>query len=245
MNTSVADFQAQHGTRAAVLAQRAQTVGAALAQACADAGRSVQEVTLLAVSKTFPASDVRALHACGQHRFGENYVQEASAKIAALADLRGAIEWHLIGPLQSNKTQEVAERFDWVHTVDRLKIAKRLSAQRPGHLTALNVLVQVNIDAAPTKAGVAADDARALVQAVQKLPGLRVRGLMVMPDVADAAATATAFAAARRLFHSIHTALDQPTEWDTLSMGMSADMGAAIAQGSTLVRVGSALFGAR
>jgi PLP dependent protein len=211
--------------------------------ACTLAERPVQSVTLLAVSKTFGADAVRQAHAAGQCAFGENYVQEALAKIDALADLRPALEWHLIGPLQSNKTREVAAAFDWVHTVDRLKIAERLSAQRPEQLPPLQVCVQVNVSGEASKAGVDPHDAAALAGAVAALPRLRLRGLMSIPEPVDGlAAQRTPHRRLRELFDTLRA---QGLALDTLSMGMSADLEAAIAEGSTLVRVGSAIFGAR
>ncbi len=211
--------------------------------ACTLGQRPVQSVTLLAVSKTFGADAVRQAHAAGQRAFGENYVQEALAKTCALADLRAAIEWHLIGPLQSNKTREVAAAFDWVHTVDRLKIAERLSAQRPAHLPPLQVCVQVNVSGESSKAGVALADAPALARAVAALPRLHLRGLMSIPEPAESLAAQRApHRRLRELFESLRA---EGLALDTLSMGMSADLEAAIAEGSTLVRVGSAIFGAR
>ncbi len=211
--------------------------------ACTLAQRPVQSVTLLAVSKTFGADAVRQAHGDGQHAFGENYVQEALAKIDALADLRPALEWHLIGPLQSNKTRDVAAAFDWVHTVDRLKIAERLSAQRPEHLPPLQVCVQVNVSGEASKAGVVLAAASALVRAVAALPRLRLRGLMSIPEpVEGIAAQRAPHRRLRELFDALRA---QGLALDTLSMGMSADLEAAIAEGSTLVRVGSAIFGER
>ena len=218
-----------------------QDVRARIATACAAAGRNVEEVTLLAVSKTFGADAVREAFSVGQRAFGENYVQEAVAKMDALADL--PLEWHCIGPLQSNKSRVVAERFDWVHTVDRLKIAERLSAQRPDGLPPLNVCLQINIDAGPSKSGAAPDEALALAQAVAELPRLRLRGLMTIPDItSDLIAARTIHASARALFDQLNQA---GLGLDTLSMGMSADLAPAIAAGSTMVRVGSAIFGSR
>lgn len=166
------------GTDPISIAENLGRVRSALGRACAEAGRDPQLVTLLAVSKTCPAEAVRAAHAAGQRAFGENYVQEALAKIEALADLRRELEWHLIGPLQSNKTRVVAEAFDWVHSVDRLKIAERLSAQRPAHLPPLNVCLQVNVDGEASKSGMSFGELPALARAVAGLPGLRLRGLM-------------------------------------------------------------------
>jgi PLP dependent protein len=211
--------------------------------ACAQAARPVQSVTLLAVSKTFGADAVRAAHAAGQRAFGENYVQEALAKIDALADLRGQIQWHLIGPLQSNKTREVAAAFDWVHTVDRLKVAERLSAQRPSHLPALSVCVQVNVSGESSKSGVAPAEVAALARAVAALPNLRLRGLMSIPEPAEGlAAQREPHRRLRELFDALRS---DGLALDTLSMGMSADLEAAVLEGATIVRVGTAIFGAR
>ncbi len=212
-----------------------------LAQACADAGRPANSVQLLAVSKTFGPDAVAQAHASGQTAFGENYIQEAVNKITALAHL--PLEWHCIGPLQSNKTRLVAEHFQWVHTVDRLKIAQRLSEQRPLHLPPLQVCIQVNVDAGDTKSGVAPPEALALAQAIAVLPRLTLRGLMCIPEPApDFIAACAVFMRARALFDAINAA---GVTLDTLSMGMSADLEAAVHSGSTLVRVGSAIFGAR
>jgi len=210
------------------------------------AGRDPAGVRLLAVSKTFGADAVRAAHAAGQRAFGENYVQEALGKIEATRGLAG-IEWHCIGPLQSNKTRQVAEHFDWVHTVDRLKIAERLSAQRPAHLAPLQVCLQVNIDGGANKSGVAPADALALAREVAQLPRLALRGLMSIPEAApDFTAARGLHQSVKELFDAILASeTDRLAHWDTLSMGMSADLEAAIAAGSTLVRVGTALFGAR
>ena len=223
------------------IASNLQTVRERIATACASAGRSVADVTLLAVSKTFGPGAVREAHAAGQLAFGENYVQEALEKMADLADL--PLQWHCIGPLQSNKTRPVAEHFDWVHTVDRLKIAERLAAQRPPERPPLNVCIQVNVDGGPTKAGVAPAEALALARAVAALPGLRLRGIMTIPEpAADFVAARALHAGARAVFDQLNAA---GLALDTLSMGMSADLEAAVAEGSTLVRVGSAIFGGR
>ena len=220
-----------------------QQVRHRIARACAAAGRPVQAVTLLAVSKTFGADAVRALVAEGQTAFGENYVQEALAKIDALADLRPRLEWHLIGPLQSNKTRVVAEAFDWVHSIDRLKIAERLSEQRPAALAPLQVCLQVNISGEDSKSGVAPADVPALARAVAALPRLRLRGLMAIPEpAADFAAQRVPHRALRLLMDELR---GQGLALDTLSMGMSADLEAAVAEGATLVRVGTAIFGGR
>jgi len=209
--------------------------------ACAAYGRTPEDVTLLAVSKTFGPDVVQAAHAAGQIAFGENYIQEAVEKITALRHL--PLQWHCIGPIQSNKTRLVAEHFDWVHTVDRLKIAQRLSEQRPENLPPLQVCIQVNVDGGPTKSGVAPDDALALAMAIAKLPRLRLRGLMCIPEPAsDFVAACAIFERARGLFNTLNA---EGLKLDTLSMGMSADLEAAIASGSTMVRVGSAIFGGR
>ena len=217
-----------------------------MAAACADAGRAAADVQLLAVSKTFGADAVREAAAAGQTAFGENYIQEAVAKIQALQGL--GLVWHCIGPVQSNKSRLVAEHFDWAHTVDRLKLAERLSAQRPAHLPPLNVCIQANIDGGATKSGVAPADVAALAQAVVGLPGLRLRGLMTIPDIApDFAAQCAVHTGARVLFDAVKAGLSagHAADFDTLSMGMSADLEAAIRCGSTLVRVGTAIFGGR
>jgi pyridoxal phosphate enzyme (YggS family) len=212
-----------------------------LAKAAHAAGRDAATVQLLAVSKTFPADAVREVYAAGQRAFGENYVQELQAKAAELADL--AIEWHFIGPLQSNKTRIVAETAHWVHAIDRLKIAERLSAQRPAHLPPLQVCVQVNVSGEDSKSGCSPADAPALLQAVAALPSLQLRGLMCIPEpTQDAATLAARFGVLRQLQQQMAA---QGLVLDTLSMGMSADMAQAIAAGSTLVRVGTAIFGAR
>lgn len=220
-----------------------QQVRTRIANACLSAGRPVQSVTLLAVSKTFDATAVRTAHAAGQRAFGENYVQEALAKIDALADLRAQLEWHLIGPLQANKTAAVAAAFDWVHSVDRLKIAERLAAQRPAGLPPLNVCVQVNVSGEASKRGVAPADLPALARAVAALPNLRLRGLMALPE--PAVEVAAQRAPHRRLRELLHGLRADGLALDTLSMGMSADLEAAIAEGATIVRVGTAIFGAR
>ena len=198
-------------------------------------------VRLLAVSKTQPVTAVAAMAAAGQTGFGENYVQEALDKMTELAAL--ALEWHFIGPIQANKTRPIAERFAWVHSVDRLKLAERLSAQRPASLPPLNVCLQVNIDREPTKHGLDPAEVSAIAAAVAVLPRLRLRGLMAIP------APVTDFAAQRPAFARLRTLQDQLTAaglaLDTLSMGMSDDLEAAIAEGSTLVRIGTALFGPR
>jgi pyridoxal phosphate enzyme (YggS family) len=200
-------------------------------------------VQLLAVTKTRPPQDVREAFAAGQRDFGENYVQEALAKIAALADLRPELRWHLIGPLQSNKSREVAEQFDWVHSVDRIKLARRLSEQRPADRPPLQVCLQVNISGEDSKSGVAPGELRALAHEVAALPRLKLRGLMAIPEVAgDLAAQRAPHRALRELFAALNA---EGLALDTLSMGMSGDLEAAVAEGATWVRIGTALFGDR
>ena len=228
------------------VADNLEAVRVRIRTACASAARAADAVTLLAVSKTFDADAVRAAAAAGQRAFGENYVQEGAAKITTLRDAGLDLQWHCIGPLQSNKTRDVAEHFDWVQSVDRLKIAERLSAQRPEHLPPLQICVQVNVDAAPTKSGVRPDETLALCQAIAKLPRLQLRGLMAVPDATDSVALSAAFASAKTLFDQIQAAgLPGGAQFDTLSLGMSGDLETAVHAGSTMVRVGSAIFGAR
>ena len=227
----------------ATIANNLQLVRNRIQAACAQTGRPADSVTLLAVSKTFPAVTVRDAFHAGQRCFGENYVQEALDKIAELADLREQITWHLIGPLQSNKTREVAERFDWVQSLDREKIARRLSDQRPGDMVPLNVCLQVNIDGEDSKSGCLPDELPALVRAVLDLPRLRLRGLMCIPRPGNTDALAALAKTRQDLLASI-PGLDAAT-FDTLSMGMSEDLEAAVVAGSTMVRVGTAIFGAR
>jgi hypothetical protein len=222
-----------------------QQVRQRITRSCHDAGRPEQSVTLLAVTKTFGATQLRQAHAAGQCDFGENYVQEALAKMDALADLRAQLRWHLIGPLQSNKTRVVAEQFDWVHSVDRLKIAQRLAEQRPADLPPLQLCLQVNISGEASKSGLLPGEVAAVAQAVAQLPAerVRLRGLMAIPEPAeDFQAQRTPHRALRELL----AALNQTgLALDTLSMGMSADLEAAVAEGATIVRVGTAIFGAR
>ncbi|MBT0570584.1 YggS family pyridoxal phosphate-dependent enzyme [Curvibacter sp. CHRR-16] len=223
------------------IAENLRTVQAQLLRACEEAGRNSNTVRLLAVSKTFGPDAVREAFDAGQTAFGENYIQEGVEKILHLSHL--PIEWHCIGPIQSNKTRLVAAHFDWVHTVDRLKIAERLNEQRPPELPPLQVCVQVNIDGGVTKSGVSATEVVELMRAVVALPRLRLRGLMCIPEPApDYAAACAVFKRARQLFDQLCA---QGFALDTLSMGMSADMLAAVHSGSTMVRVGSAIFGAR
>ena len=213
-------------------------VHARIREAAQASGRDPREVQLLAVSKTKPAADLREAFACGQRDFGENYLQEALAKQTELADLE--LIWHFIGPIQSNKTKPIAEHFAWVHSVDRLKIAERLSAQRPAHLPPLNICLQVNVSGEASKSGCSPEELTALARAVAELPSLRLRGLMAIPEpTEDRAAQHAAFARLRELRDGLSLDLD------TLSMGMSHDLEAAIAEGATWVRIGTALFGAR
>jgi pyridoxal phosphate enzyme (YggS family) len=215
--------------------------GLRMANACAAAGRESASVRLLAVSKTFPAQAVAQAHAAGQRDFGENYIQEGVDKIQALAHL--PLVWHCIGPIQSNKTRLVAEHFDWVHSVDRLKIAQRLSEQRPSTREPLQVCIQVNVDGGPTKAGVPPEQAAELARQIAGLPGLRLRGIMSIPEPApDFASALAVHQRSLALYEALKT---QGFALDTLSLGMSADLEAAIHAGSTLVRVGSAIFGTR
>ncbi|MEY3673995.1 MAG: hypothetical protein RJB47_703 [Pseudomonadota bacterium] len=226
------------------LAKRYQAVRERITQAALQAGRSPDSVQLLVVSKTFGADKVAQVAALGQRDFGENYVQEAVDKITALQGLPGLV-WHCIGPLQSNKTRPVAEHFDWVHSLDRLKIAQRLSEQRPAHMPPLQVCLQVNIDGGTSKAGVVPAEALALAQAVSALPRLVLRGLMTIPEpAATFDAQVAVHQQAKRLFDDMKAALHLP-QFDTLSMGMSSDLEAAVQAGSSMVRVGTAVFGAR
>jgi pyridoxal phosphate enzyme (YggS family) len=220
---------------------RLLAVHARIDAACQAANRSPQTVTLLAVSKTFGPDAVREAYAAGQTAFGENYIQEAVEKIAALRDL--PLQWHCIGPIQSNKTRLVAEHFDWVHTIDRLKIAQRLSEQRPAHLPPLQLCLQVNVDGGDNKSGVPPQEALALARQVAALPNVRLRGVMSIPEPApDFIAALASLTAVRAVFDDLNT---EGLALDTLSIGMSADLEAAIHAGSTMVRVGSAIFGGR
>ena len=220
---------------------RLRVVRARIARAAIAAGRDPAGVCLLAVSKTFGAAAVRDLAACGQHEFGENYLREALDKQAALRDL--PLMWHFIGPIQSNKTRAIAEHFSWVHSVDRVKIAERLSAQRPAGLPPLQVCIEVNVSGEASKGGVAAAELPALAAAVAALPGLRLRGLMAIPaPTSDGEAQRAAFRKMRELFDDLRA---RGHALDTLSMGMSGDLEAAILEGATIVRIGTALFGER
>jgi len=220
------------------IADNLSALAARIASAAQAAGRDPASIQLLAVSKTKPASAIREIYAAGVRDVGENYLQEALTKQEALRDL--PLIWHFIGPIQSNKTKAIAEHFDWVHSVDRLKIAQRLSEQRPAALAPLNICLQVNVSGEDSKSGCAPGDLPALAAAVAKLPNLRLRGLMAIPEPTDdRAAQEAAFASLRTLQQRLGLGLD------TLSMGMSHDLEAAIAQGATWVRIGTALFGAR
>lgn len=223
------------------IAQNLEVVQRRIGDACAAAGRPADSVRLLAVSKTFDAAAVRAAYLVGQREFGESYVQEALAKQAQLTE--PGIVWHFIGPIQSNKTRGIAEAFEWVHGVDRLKIAQRLSEQRPAGLTPLQVCVQVNISGEASKSGCAPAEALDLCRAVAQLPRLRLRGLMAIPaPAAPGVDPRVPFRALHQLFDALRA---QGLALDTLSAGMSDDLEAAIMEGSTLVRVGTAIFGAR
>jgi PLP dependent protein len=221
--------------------KRLQAVKSRIAAACMAAGRDPRDIVLVAVAKTFPADDLRAAHAAGQRDFGENQVQEALAKIERLGNLD--LVWHFIGPVQSNKTRAVAEHFGWVHSIDRVKVAERLSAQRPVTLPPLQACVQVNVSGEVSKSGVPPAEAPALARAVASLPRLRLRGLMTIPEPTTDAALA------RRRFETLRDLQGELVRGglplDTLSMGMSDDFEAAIAAGATMVRVGSAIFGPR
>ena len=223
------------------IADNLQAVHAAIETAAISAGRAASDVSLLAVSKTFPDSAIRAAWQAGQQHFAESYLQEALQKITALRDL--PIVWHFIGPIQSNKTRDIAANFSWVHSVDRFKIAERLSAQRPVNLPPLQVCLQVNISHELSKSGVLPEQASELVQAIQLLPNLQLRGLMAVPAASDEVTVQrAAFAQLRGLYEQSKS---QGMPLDTLSMGMSHDFSAAIQEGATIVRIGSAIFGER
>jgi pyridoxal phosphate enzyme (YggS family) len=227
------------------ISAKLQDVDATIAQAAQAAGRSRDSVRLLAVSKTFPAAAVLEAMAAGQRAFGENYLQEALDKIEAVAQAAPdtPVEWHFIGPIQSNKTRPIASHFAWVHTVDRLKVAQRLSEQRPPELGPLNICLQVNISGEASKSGVTEAELPELARAVASLPNLRLRGLMAIPEPEDDPARQRApFARLRALAGELRA---EGIDVDTLSMGMSGDLEAAVAEGATIVRIGSAIFGAR
>lgn len=227
------------------ISRNLQAVRERIVAAARAASRDPNEVALLAVSKTFGADAVIEAADAGQRAFGENYLQEAVDKIAMIREMRAdlALEWHFIGPIQSNKTRPIAEHFDWVHSVDREKVAHRLSEQRPEHLPPLNICMQVNISGEETKSGVAPEEAVALAQRIAALPRLRLRGLMAIPEPAeDVAQQRVPF---RKLRELLNTMQEKGLALDTLSMGMSSDMDAAVAEGATIVRVGTAIFGQR
>ena len=228
-----------------MIVRNLQSVRDRITTACFAAGRKTDSVRLLAVSKTFSADAVLDAMSDGQRAFGENYIAEGVEKIQALHKHAG-LQWHCIGPVQSNKTRLVAEHFDWVQSVDRLKIAQRLSEQRPTHLPALQICLQVNIDGGVNKSGVAPAELMALVKEIIQLPNLRLRGLMTIPEPAINFETACALhSGAKAIFDEVNKAGVLPEPMDTLSMGMTADLEAAIHSGSTMVRVGTAIFGGR
>jgi pyridoxal phosphate enzyme (YggS family) len=223
------------------IASNLQAVQTRINQAATKAGRSPETIQLLAVSKTWPLASVMAAADAGQHAFGENYVQEGVDK--TIATVHRQLSWHFIGPLQSNKTRLVAEHFDWVHSIERLKIAERLSAQRPSHLPPLQVCLQVNVSGEVSKSGCTPDEAPELAKSISQLPGLKLRGLMAIPEPADDyAAQCAPF---RRLRETYLQLKASGLPLDTLSMGMSHDLEAAIAEGATIVRIGTAIFGER
>ena len=227
--------------RASELKQHLTVIDTAIREAASACGWDPESIQLLAVSKTKPSSDIQMLHALGQRSFGENYVQEAVDKIHELQGLD--IEWHYIGHIQSNKTKLIATEFDWVHTVDREKIASRLNDARDGD--PLNILIQVNVDLAETKSGVSPTDLKALAMAIWKLPHLKLRGLMSIPDPVSENDLQRAHQQLKALFEEIKADHPTPEIFDTLSMGMTNDLELAISEGSTMVRIGTALFGAR
>lgn len=227
-----------------------QAVNARIARAASAVGRDPKSIRLVAASKTHAPGRIEEAYRLGQSDFGENYVQEALEKMTALRALAGddeltrrPIEWHLIGPLQANKTRQVAEHFSWVHTIEREKIARRLSEQRPDAAAPINVLLQINISGAASKSGIAPDEAIGLARSVARLPRLKLRGLMAVPEpVADLSLQRERFRAVRAVFEQLNAA---GLGLDSMSLGMSADLEAAIAEGSTMVRVGTAIFGER
>jgi pyridoxal phosphate enzyme (YggS family) len=227
----------------ATISENIHQVRARIAAACAAARRPVETITLLCVSKTMPQQAVREAFEAGERAFGENYVQEGVDKVIELAALRDAVQWHLVGPVQSNKTRLVAEHFDWVHSVDRVKIAERLSQQRPAHLKPLQVCLQVNVSGEASKSGLAPEEVLEAARQVSLLPRLVLRGLMSIPEpAADMAAQRAPHARLRGLLEELR---GEGLAVDTLSMGMTADLEAAILEGSTIVRVGAAIFGSR
>ena len=233
------------------ISEKIQHVRQQIDEACRISGRPVGTVALLAVSKTYGVEAIAEAIAAGQRAFGENYIQEGVEKICYFAEQpaeqRQNLEWHCIGPVQSNKTRLVAAHFDWVHTVDRLKIAQRLSEQRPEALPPLQVCIQVNVDGGSTKSGVAPEEVEALVRAAADLPRLVLRGVMSIPDLApDEQAQYAVHQRVKAVFdHIAYLGLPQLTQWDTVSLGMTADLQTAVQAGSTMVRVGSGIFGQR
>lgn len=228
-----------------MIVRNLQGVRDRITTACFASGRKPDSVRLLAVSKTFGADAVLDAMSDGQRAFGENYIAEGVEKITVLREHAG-LEWHCIGPIQSNKTRLVAEHFDWVQSIDRLKIAQRLSEQRPAHLAPLQICLQVNIDGGVNKSGVAPEELMALIKEVIQLPNLRLRGLMTIPEPAiNFIAACALHSGAKALFDQVNKTGILPEPMDTLSMGMTADLEAAIESGSTMVRVGTAIFGAR
>lgn len=224
------------------IAERLNEIRRAIAQACVQCHRATSDVTLVAVSKTKPVAAISAAIAAGQRHFGENYVQEGVQKIQHFSDDQ-SLTWHFIGPIQSNKTRDIAEHFSWVHSIDRIKIAQRLQQQRPPHLPPLNVLIQVNIDDEDSKSGVAPAQVVELAAEISQLPQLKLRGLMAIPrPSSEPAQQARSLAAMQRLFMQLKA---QYSDLDTLSMGMSDDLSVAVEHGSTMVRIGSAIFGPR
>jgi hypothetical protein len=224
-----------------IIAARLQAVRSRIDAAATAAGRSPADIGLIAVSKTFPAAAIADAHAAGQNAFGENYLQEALGKMAALSEL--GLEWHHIGPIQSNKTRQIAEQFQWVHGVYRLKIAERLSFSRPANLLPLQICIQVNVSGEDSKSGVRPEEVLALAKALSPLPRMRLRGLMAIPEpTPDTALQRSRFGLLRQVRDDI---VSRGVALDTLSMGMSDDLEAAIAEGATLVRVGRAIFGER
>lgn len=227
------------------LQARLEKVRERIAMACLNAGRTPESVTLIAVGKTFPAAAIREAMQAGQRHFGENYVQESIEKVAQLAALPDATEliWHFIGPIQSNKTRLIAANFQWVHSVDREKVARRLSEQRDVHLPALKVCIEINVSGESSKSGVSPAEAPALADQIAALPRLSLRGLMAIPEpTSDVSLARRRFAALRELRDQLNA---RGHALDTLSMGMTADMDAAIAEGATMVRIGTAIFGER
>ncbi len=226
------------------IAERLQAVKASIHAAADECGRRPDEVQLLAVSKAHPAEKIRTTYEAGQRLFGENYLQEALDKQALLSDL--PLEWHFIGPMQSNKTQAIAQHFAWVHGVDRLKIAERLNTARSGHLPPLQVCIQVNVSGETSKSGIASTELEPLARAILQMPRLRLRGLMSIPaPTSNTAQQRAQFRMVREAYQNLKQKLPEAVDMDTLSIGMSGDYAAAIAEGATIVRIGSAIFGAR